>query len=41
MGKLKSKIAIEKKEEQLRDTQKLLDRVEFLKKELRKESGPS
>merc|ERR1712126_609022 len=30
--------AIEKKEEQLRDTQKLLDRVEFLKKELRKES---
>merc|ERR1712131_461063 len=30
--------AIEKKEEQLRDTQKLLDRVEFLKKELRRES---
>ena len=31
--------AIEKKEEQLRDTQKLLDRVEYLKRELRKESG--
>ena len=40
IDRLKSLIAIEKKEEQLRDTQKLLDRVEFLKKELRKESGP-
>ena len=35
----KSSLAIEKKEEQLRDTQKLLDRVEYLKKELRRESG--
>ena len=37
--KLNSLLAIEKKEEQLRDTQKLLDRVEYLKKELRRESG--